>query len=677
VAFFTPENDLGTLYSVLNPIFRATILGMAVEEEDAVAKQNNHFEDFEMRGRGREYESTPTKFLLGKTEKALQRWEGERNEDLLRNREYGVLNGLLAIEGRVDDFQLSTPEIVYEYGAEPVEGCDGWFVGNSIGDYALERRPVEIKRVVSEEADLTGKIAKRVIRAERRMAYRLGSDEERGQETEKIGRYAASVESRLKFGSMRHMYFQNIENINGLAIFYFVSNMITREDLDAYYNMPFAGEIGRVVTKGGVEIGREEGEKGKELGQMIDLAQRLYEAVGLSEDPTKFLNELKNSKGWDLVIDPNLSQAEKDAVSKEWFGDYNNWTRMEDGRRFDSREAVDGGSGVRTVENETRDGYRGKITKNGNIFRGDTPEHIQETRAAVVEFLGGGKAAELAENLGWWQFRITEQASCYGCQMYKDEGGKWIWMTEMGGDVSSDEVKTINPAAYQDVYTRKGRGGGPIGSLQKIKPFAVDVYRGVMFEKGYKLPDGTVIDHDISLRELVWKHGLRLGQVNYKALPERPILRPYLSMFMAGREKIGTFVTETDESIMSPEMFLTPGFWHSLFRSLDVGITTAVVYKGNLEGASKDPNKSATVKEYKLSHIRAFLDGVLSTPLAKKWDTRPEEYGEASAIPFAGDKEWFSKTITDRMITLANNVIPGLNYSNNRVNIQKQYGVKI
>ena len=634
-----------------------------------------------MRGRGREYESVPTKFLTRKTEKALTRWEEERNEELLRNREYGVLNGLLAIESRVDDFQVSADEIVHEYGAEPVEGNDGWYTGFSISDYALERRPVEIKRVVSEEI-VDGKV-KQVVRPERRMAYRLGSDVERSKETEKIERYAASVESRLKFGSMRHMYFQNIENISGLATFYFIANMITREDLDIFYNMPFAGEIGRVVTKGGVEIGgeRNEKEKGKELGQMVELAQRLYEVVGLSEDPTRFINELKNSDGWGLVVNSSLPKEEQDKIFKDWFGDPVKWTSMEKGRRFDSLEDVAKGTGKRTVDEETSSGQRGKITECGNIFRGDTPEHIQKTRAAVVEFLGGSEVAKLAENLGWWQFRITEQASYYGCQYYKiiDKDGKEVgsWAAEMGGDVSSDEVKTINPAAYQDVYRRKGRGGGPIGSLQKIKPFAVDVYRGIAFEKGYKLRDGTVIDHDVSLRELMWKHGLRLGGVDYKALPERPILRPYLSMFMAGREKIGTFVTETDESIMSPDMFLTPGFWHSFYRSLDVGITAAVVYKGNLEGASKDPNKATTVKEYKFSHVRAFLDGMLSTPLAKKWDTRPEEYGAALAIPFAGDKEWLSKVITDRIITLANDTIPGLNYSNNRINIQKQYGVKI
>lgn len=642
---------------------------MAVENGEEAAKQNNHFEDFEIRGRGREYESVPTKFLTRKTEKALVRWEEERNEELLRNREYGVLNGLLAIEGRVDDFQISTSEIVDAYGAEPVEGYDGWYTGFSIGDYALERRPVEVKRIISEERDASGKTVKTTARNEKKMSYRLGSDTEREQETEKIAKYAASVEARLKFGSMRHMYFQNIENIGGLANFYFIANMITREDLEAYYNMPFAGEIGRVVTKGGVEIGgeRNEKEKGKELGQMVELAQRLYEVVGLSEDPTKFVNELKNSEGWGLIINHGLPQDEQDKICSEWFGTPEQWKKTEDGRRFDD--------GEKTIDLESAN--RGKLTKNGNILRGDTPEHIQEIREAVAEFLGGGEAAKLAENLGWWQFRITEQASYYGCQMYKDEKGRWTWTTEMGGDVSSDEVKVINPAAYQDVYTRKGRGGGPVGSLQKIKPFAVDVYRGIAFEKGYVLPDGSTVDHDISLRELIWKHGLRLGQVNYKALPERPILRPYLSMFMAGREKIGTFVTETDESIMSPEMFLTPGFWHNIWKSLDVGITTAVVYKGNLENASKDPNKATTVKEYKLSHIRAFLDGMLSTPLAKKWDTRPEEFGEYGALPFTGDKEWASKTTTDRIILIANEIIPELKYSNTRRNIHKTYNVKI
>ena len=611
-------------------------------------------EEFQRRERRGPEDVLPTRVLQRRAEAFLEKVEGGRSKEEEQAFIYPLLHMAEQLYLRETNFRLPKDLIIGEFGAEPAPANPEWYI-NVDPLMGFQRKPVDVERIIFRENNPDGTPGKSWSHIEHTMAIRLGSDMERNSEAEKIEKYIDGVFIRLKENSMWDMYFSNIENLPGLAKFYFTAATISNKDLETTYNLGFVGELGETKSKGGVEFDKE-----KIVGQMQDCALRLYEAIGYSEKKDNFIN-LTKEDGWKYVIDHSLSEEEKNRIFKEWFGNPSGWVE------YGKRKLDEENDKKNDVKIEEGKGDRGKLTKHGNIFRGETSQNIQEIRSGVVEFLGGGDAAKLAEKLAWRKFRVLGLASQYGNEPYVvDDKGKWQWMTEMGGDVSDDMVKVINPQAYQLTYARKFRGGGPAGSLGKIKPFAVDVFRGVVFGKGYKLPDGSIIDRDISLRELMWKKGLRLGDIDYGALSERPLIRPYLSVFMAGKGKElggGAFDKMTDEDAPpSPDILVSPGTWHGLWKALDVGITSAVVFLGDMERYTNDPNRIETVRQYKLDQVRAFLDGILSMPIMRKWDSNKETWGKSSLIPLLGDEDWSAVAPSDRFVAIANYSIPGLNY---------------
>ena len=601
-------------------------------------------EEFQKRERRGPEDVLPTRVLQRRAEAFLEKVEGGRSKEEDQAFIYPLLHFAEQLYLRETNFRLPKDLIIGEFGAEPAPANPEWYI-NVDPLMGFQRKPIDVERIIFRENNPDGTPGKSWSHIEHTMAIRLGSDVERNSEAEKIEKYIDGVFIRLKENSMWDMYFSNIENLPGLAKFYFTAATISNKDLETTYNLGFVGEPGKIESVGGVKFDEE-----RVVGQMQDCALRLYEAIGYSEKKDNFIN-LTKEDGWKYVIGHSLSEGEKSKIFKEWFGDPSKWVE------YGKRKLDEEDDKKNDVKIEEGKGNRGKLTKHGNIFRGETAQNIQEIRNGVVEFLGGGDAAKLAEKLAWRKFRVLGLASQYGNELYLNEKGVLQWMTEMGGDVSDDLVKVINPQAYQYTYARKFRGGGPAGSLGKIKPFAVDVFRGVVFGKEYKLPDGTIIGRDISMRELMWKKGLRLGDIDYGALPERPLVRPYLSVFMAGKGKElggGSFDKMTDEDAPpSPDILISPGTWHGLWKALDVGITPAVVFLGDMEKFANDPNRTETVRQYKLNQVRAFLDGILSMPIIRKWDSDKEAWRGTDLL---------GRTSSSRIVEIANVSIPDLNY---------------
>jgi hypothetical protein len=638
-------------------------------QEDAFAQRAIAESMLSSRERREPFEVLPANQLRKQTEALLRHFEDARSRSEEQMFDWPLLGSVREIYQRADILEVPADSVVKDFVAEKTNEA-GWYLGIPV-EYATQRKWMDIPREAFRATDESGKTTKSWQVIEHKLAVNLGSEAERRAEAEKLTKYAEEVRARLKNADMWHYYIQHIEDIGGLTKFYFLANPITPQDLERDWNASSSPEENTEVleTVGGVVF-----DKDKALGQMQDSVFSLLELIGYSEKKEWF-KWLLSSKGMEHIINSSLDNAEKEQLIEKWFGEPDKWTEIKERK------------GVETVDQEVQDKKRGLLTERGNLFvRGDESDNIRLIKERIVEFLGGGETARLATELAWRKFRFYGCASTLGLEwIYDEKGKKKKALIDLGADSSDDMGKVIHPDGYQIYYAGKGRGGGPIGSLGRIKPYATDVLRATMIED-YKLPDGSTANSNLpgfdkefptSLWELKWKYGIRLGDVNFNRLPDRALIGPYLRMFMAAKGSEfggGSFDTMTDEKISSPEPFLTPGFWHTLWRNLDVGTTKAVVAfsGGSIEYPSDDG-----LKNYKLEQVGVFLDGLLSQPLAKKWDSSLEELGEKGILPGFGDKEWGSKTATERIILVANQSIRDLNYRGTRTEIHKKYNVQI
>ena len=627
-------------------------------QEDAFAQRAIAESMLGGRERRESFDVLPVNQLRRQTEALLRHFENARSRSEEQMFDWPLLGSVREIYQRADILEIPADSLVKDFAAEETNEV-GWYLGISV-EYAIQRKWTDIHREAFRAVDESGKTTKSWQIVEHKLAVNLGSETERRTEVEKLTKYAEEVRARLKNADMWHYYIQHIEDMGGLTKFYFLANPITPRDLERDWNASPSLEerTENFITVGGVKF-----DKDKVLGQMQDSAISLFELIGHSEKEEWF-NWLLKSKGMKHLIDSSLDETKKKELIEKWFGNPDKWVDIK------KRE------GVKTVNEEKERGERGLLTERGNMFvRADEPESIRLMKERIAEFLGGSETAKLATELAWRKFRFYGCASTVGLEwVYDEKGNRKKVLMDLGGDSSDDIGKVTHPEGYQWYYAGKGRGGGPIGSLGKIKPFATDVLRATTIEN-YILPNGETLPI-VSLWELKWKYGIRLGDVNFNRLPDRALTRPYLNMFMAAKGSEfggGSFDTMTDEKITSPESFLTPGFWHTLWRNLDVGTTKAVVAFAG--GTIKYPTDEE-LKNYKLEQVRVFLDGLLSQPLAKKWDSEKGTYGKSSMGGLISE-EWLTKRATERIVTVANSSISGLNYQSKREQIHTKHNVQI
>lgn len=627
-------------------------------QEDAFAQRAIAESMLSSRERRESFEVLPANQLRRQTEALLRHFESARSRSEEQMFDWPLLGSVREIYQRAGILEVPADSIVKDFAAEETNEA-GWYLGIPV-EYATQRKWMPISREAFRAVDESGKTTKSWQIVEHKLTVNLGSETERSVEAEKLTKYAEEVRARLKNADMWHYYIQHIEDIGGLTKFYFLANPITPQDLERDWNASLSPEENTeaLETIGGVVF-----DKDKALGQMQDSVFSLLELIGYSEKKEWF-KWLLSSKGMEHIINSSLDNAEKEQLIEKWFGKSDEW--MEIKKR----------KGVETADQEVQDKKRGLLTERGNLFvRGDEPDNIRLIKERIVEFLGGSETAKLATELAWRKFRFYGCASTLGLEwIYDEKGNKKKALIDLGADSSDDMGKVIHPDGYQIYYAGKGRGGGPIGSLGRIKPYATDVLRATTIED-YKLPDGTVLPI-VSLWELKWKYGVRLGDTDFNRLPDRALIRPYLNMFMAAKGSEfggGSFDTMTDEKISSPEPFLTPGFWHTLWRNLDVGTTKAVVA---FSGGSIEYPTDDGLKNYKLEQVRVFLDGLLSQPLARKWDSEKGTYGKSSMGGLLSE-EWQTKRITERIVTVANSSIPSLNYQGKREQIHIKHNVQI
>lgn len=526
----------------------------------------------------------------------------------------------------------------------------------------------------------------------------LGNDDQnneknRGKLAERIKKFTRNVFARMEFSSLYgHLFKKNIEAISNLATLYLASVDVGREDLKALLTLPACPEdFGKELeSMGGIKYETETA-----LGHMIVSAWQIFNATGLSEKPRLYKDFVGGTgkAGWQK----NVVAAGKEEIQEQWFGNPDNWTpglatREEWYLSKDRNARWDGktSKGERnTLEEEKAAGVRGELTKWGNIFvREESYANPVEYREKVIEFLGGSVTARKAVELAWRYFRMFGSADFVGYEWYAEyvKDPKTGQKTKdivihaaipLGSDFTSDLGKIIRPDEYFEFYHKNARGGLPRGAYGKVRPFVVDVLRGIQFGDGYKLPDGRVLTDRASLYELLFIYGVPPENLDYDKLPERAIQSPYLRIFMAAKGAefgMGSF-DKTSAKIESPEPFLSPAFWEKLMSDFHVGITKEnVAWRTFIRNNGAKPYKlpeEMEVRQYRLEGIKTILDAIFAEEITKKWDEKPENWG-ADFLGKLGvrgitKKGAVGKYIVQKIIDAANEAIPDLHYSIDRL----------
>ena len=588
----------------------------------------------------------------------------------------------------VQEINMSNSTVVLENYAEakPVVGKPGWYT-NVSPSYGFE---VQVVKVVDEYLkDKDGKEYKDKlgrpipITSHYEDRIRLGTDRERDARVDRIQKFTGNVIARLKFsGLYGHVFKRSIENIPGLASLYLATVDVKPGDIKSLLTLPAVPEDrGKELTnQGGVKY-----EQDTAMGDMIVSAWAIFNAVGLSEKPELF-KQFVDLKGWNrhVLADPSKSA--------EWFGNPSGWAKdVESGGR---RESGDW---------DKEKGSRGHLTHWGNVFVREDFETPREFRRKVIEYLGGSETAKQAVELGWRYFKLFASADYVGYEWYYDNKRGEVHATiPLGGDVASDFGKAMHPDAYLEFYRANSRGAVPRGAYGKIKPFAVDVLRGMIFGENYVGPDekrlgqakkidgkdkvdsgGVVETERVSLYDLLYVHGLKSDQIDFGKLPDRALIGPYLRFFMSnagGEYGGGSFDILTDK-ITSPDPYLTPVFWEKLKSKVHVGITKENVAWANFtKSGGKEPYKIPEPKEvdkYKLDIIRTMLDAVFAEEISRKWDEKPELWGSGTNVgrwKGVAESEKRQYPVSWRIIAIANQTINGLEYDLSRLEkVRKEF----
>lgn len=517
---------------------------------------------------------------------------------------------------------------------------------------------------------------------------RLGDKAERESEVKNVGNFKREIVARMKFaGLYGHVFKKSIENIPGLASLYLASVDVKPEDLEAILTLPAAPEdFGETLKSvGGVEYPKDVA-----MGRMMMSAMAIFNAVGLSEKPDLF-NRFVSLPGWQQHVMRDTSEFQK------WFGVPSEWkpgmTENNDNWRQVSEDK-------RRTKNTWKEEiqHRGELTKWGNVFvrDPDASEGSEEAtsrmfKKKVAEFLGDSETAKQATELAWKYFKLFASADFVAYEWYydngKDSSGKLIRESglhatiPLGGDTSSDFGKPMHPDAYLEFYHGFDRGGVPRGAYGKIKPLATDVLRALTFGDNYKLPNGTTLKDRPSLYELLFTHGLKPDEIDFRRLPERAIISPYLRFFMAnaGSEYGGGSFDMLSEKVTSPDPYLSPAFWEKLKSKVHVGITKENVawvnYTKNNGNIPLHLPETKELEDYKLEMIRVMLDGIFAEEVSRKWDSRPENWGAPKSDKiFSGEvgkgipgQEKTPFYVSHRIIDIANSAINGLNYEYDRL----------
>lgn len=600
------------------------------------------------------YMELQTLGLLDELEKA----EGSRQEESAI--EWPLTIQLQSLNQRKISMKYSVGTLVSYGGAKKVGGeglgNGNWHIGIP-GSYGFESRYVETDKDIKEVVD-------------------LGEDTKRKELVNRVEKFTRQVFTRMKLANLYgHLFKKSIESINNLATMYLASVDVGREDISSLLTLPACPEdSGKTLESvGGIKY-----EPGTALGRMIISAWQIFNATGFSEKPELFKDFVDNP-GWKA----NVVASGKDDIFEQWFGDPEKWAPGITDRRNWNPKLVTR-RGFDTVKREKES--RGLLAEWGNVFvREESFEIPQLYRKTVAEFLGNSETAKKAVDLAWKYFRLFGSADFVGYEWYFDDNDRKLHAAiPLGSDYTSDLGKIMRPDEYNEFYHKNARGGLPRGAYGKVSPFAVDALRGINFGNNYELPGGfkspdgkDICKQRPSLYELLFVIGVPPEKINFNKLSERAIQSPFLRWFMAAKGDEfgkGSF-DKTSSKIESPEPFLNPATWEKLVSDFHVGVTKENVawvnfVRNNATQQYKLP-EDEEVRQYRLEGIRTLMDGIFADEVSIKWDDKPENWGAeflgklgVKGIP---KKKTVGEYISHKIINVANQAVPDLNYSIGRL----------
>ena len=327
-------------------------------------------------------------------------------------------------------------------------------------------------------------------------------------------------------------------------------------------------------------------EYAREFGRDVDIAMRVMVVITLCEKPEE-LEELMKRPGWNLLgLNPNQI--------REYVGDVGGWTK---GDR--SKDAI---------KTETR----GKLTKHGNIYaRGESVEQKREVEDAIVEMVGGNKAAvEIATRF----FRLFVIAAEGGGERFHD-GAKTSIQLE-GFPETDDLTKLALTAMWQDKQEAAGHFFGPVKTKGEYKRLVVNFLKFAGYETDNQVVDGETKYR--SLWEQWWgyeadgarprENALRLGEGKWDKL-NADVFRDFLlRVFIAGRKDVGLFAKLTNNS-WTPDPLVNVKFWEEFKRDLNVVVNNQLITEGKFRGTKEDDVK-AKVKAEKKRFLTTFREGI-------------------------------------------------------------------
>lgn len=513
----------------------------------------------------------------------------------------------------------------------------------NVAGFALGERVKKIKR----------KKGKYEEEMEIKVPY-IGTDAERAAASQALREAHAEIVVGGVLHSAYVFHEKNSENIKGLSEVY-LHDLLTGEALETFFNLPRLWEEGTLKTEGGKEI--------KSRGEMVHLAMRMWEVIGLSEKRDE-LNFYRGRPGWQALF-PGSTVDRPSEAEKKWVGKVNRW---EGKGKFRENEEV-----VKKEVDEEKRGVKGvSLTEFGNVLAHPAKD-VEEIRERIRRFLGGGKDAppilrsivEWAEEKAFRFNRPWGMMDNRGWEIYEPEKGKYELEMTMGPGVTSDYLKVTDPTLYRwkNKQGLKRRDAGPIYTRARYKKFMVPFLEVLTYEVEIK---GKTEKEKRTLQELIWgyedetyitdegeKKYFDLGEIKWKRefgrYPESDF---FLKGFFVAREKDGIYDLTRKADWTAKELYdmINHDWWEQYMKRIEVAFPSAVVERGVLKGKTEEEMEERVVAFWE-GIIRGTWDGVRSSKIYRSL----REEGYKVTIP--GTNILVDRKITDEIQKVVKDVM--------------------
>ncbi len=498
--------------------------------------------------------------------------------------------------------------------------------------YALEViiEPTD-DREVGYDLDADGKkIVRHFETGQMRPKSRFGATNEERQKTAEV------YENLLKLVKVREAITQyasyvddHSEDLSGL-VKRFIFKLIRPQGLHHLWDTEIKGcPLGKSLTG-------SEYRKGHEFGDMQSFAYGCYMIIGLSEKKQELQAFLQRPQATEILF-PN---GEED--TKKYVGDVGSWTDGEMHKDIDSKNGLRKRSDLQGENDRGQRGEKGfSLTEYGNQWADYDSASFEELRRRIRVIMGGENNPYViqAEQKAYEVFRgFKDAADMAGAQWRVDESTEkgyakrqkmmaqvpefkgLVCFTEMGHNVTTDDVKLVDTMAYRAMYWGKEREGNMPSNIARVRRFSVGLLKSLQGENA----DGK----NRTFYELYLGYGTkdqpgyevphRLGDLPLMHMDRKAISGIYLPDYMAAGDESGhfdpfSFLTKPQNAPW--ETLTTSDGVHTFWKKINFCTPNQVVLNGRLrqlkaDGSEKTEGEvAAEVQEARYKLFNDVLSG--------------------------------------------------------------------